>query len=303
MGTESSAIKATELNTINAISPMLEIGAYEALWNDEVSSFKQVRDKLLSKNASFASEVVPNNIAIDFYRKIKELLKEREVETFGVRIDGTADYPNQLLDVKYPLLLLYFRGCWSLVLRKKRISIVGTRNPSYAGKQRAKRLTKELVDLDFTIFSGLAKGIDTIAHRTAIENGGRTVAVIGTPLSHTYPKENAVLQEEIAQNHLLISQVPILRYEKDGPQFNRFYFPERNKTMSALSEATIIVEAGDTSGTLIQAKAAIDQGRKLFVLESCFKSPNLLWPSKFKNKFKEKVILVQGIEDILREFD
>ncbi len=138
---------------------------------------------------------------------------------------------------------------------------------------------------DFTIVSGLAKGVDATAHTTAIQEGGRTIAVLGTPLSHAYPKENAELQKEIAANHLLISQVPVKRYEQQvNPTANRHFFPERNVTMSALTDATVIVEAGETSGTLIQARAALKQGRKLFILESCFNNPALTWPQKFAER-------------------
>ena len=89
-----------------------------------------------------------------------------------------------------------------------------------------------------------------------------TVAVIGTPLSHVYPKENAELQRKVASEYLIISQVPLRRYERQDYRKNRLFFLERNITMSALTEATIIVEAGETSGTLIQARAALHQGRR-----------------------------------------
>ena len=149
----------------------------------------------------------------------------------------------------------------------------------------------------FTIFSGLASGIDTIAHKTALKCKGKTVAVLGTPLSHTYPKENIELQNLIASKHLLISQVPFVKYGESRHTFNRFYFPERNKTMSALSEATVIVEAGETSGTLTQAKAALKQGRKLFILNNCFENKSLSWPHKFEDK---GAIRVHHTNDILR---
>jgi DNA processing protein len=143
---------------------------------------------------------------------------------------------------------------------------------------------RELVKDNFTVVSGLAAGVDTAVHETAIECDGRTTAVIGTPLSHAYPRENAELQRQIAREFLLISQVPVRRYEAQDYRMNRLFFPERNVTMSALTGATIIVEAGDTSGTLIQARAALQQGRKLFILDSCFRNPSISWPQKFADK-------------------
>ena len=125
------------------------------------------------------------------------------------------------------------------------------------------------------------------------------MAVIGTPISEVYPKENAELQRRIASEFLLVSQVPVLRYKSQGANWNRLFFPERNKTMSALTEATIIVEASETSGTLIQAKAALDQRRKLFILESNFSNPAITWPAKYE---RLGAIRVREFADIEREF-
>jgi DNA processing protein len=156
-------------------------------------------------------------------------------------------------------------------------------------------MTKFLVKDGFTIVSGLASGIDTMAHSTAIENGGRTIAVIGTPLNQVYPKENEGLQKLIAKEHLLVSQVPFLRYSSQGIKGNRLFFPERNKTMSALTEATIIIEASETSGTLVQARAALQQGRHLFILDSCFHNKDITWPLRFE---RQGAIRVKDYEDI-----
>ena len=162
---------------------------------------------------------------------------------------------------------------------------MGTRHPSPEGIQRTRQLVRELVRDGFTIVSGLAAGIDTAAHEAAMrEENGRTIAVLGTPISRTYPAQNKELQQRIAKKFLLISQVPVRRYQRQTPKGNRFFFPERNITMSALTEATIIVEAGETSGTLIQARAALEQGRKLFILENCFQNKSLTWPEKFAAK-------------------
>jgi DNA processing protein len=154
---------------------------------------------------------------------------------------------------------------------------------------------KRLVEDKFTIVSGLARGIDTIAHQTAIAAGGLTVGVLGTPLSHSYPNENKELQKRLAEDYLLISQVPIIRYSQQHPNQNRFFFPQRNITMSALTEATVIVEAGETSGTLVQARAAIAQKRKLFILDNCFRNPAITWPAKFQ---EQGAIRVREYDDI-----
>jgi DNA processing protein len=224
------------------------------------------------------------------------ILKNAGISSYGVRVHGAGEYPLKLRDARYPIELLYFQGWWDFV-ESPCISIVGTRAPSEEGKSRAKKLTRWLVGKGYTIISGLARGIDTVAHTTAIHEGGKTIAVIGTPLSKTYPHENANLQKTISEEHLLISQVPVVRNSKHGPTFNRMFFPERNVTMSVLSEATIIVEAGETSGTLTQARAALQQGRKLFILDSCFLDEQLTWPKKYAEK---GAVRVRDFDDIER---
>lgn len=282
----------------DTIAPSIEMGAFEALWaNRDVSSFKQLREKLsLSKTHSLSSLIEPA-VAREFYEKTVSRLHDTGIYHFGVRIAGTVDFPKTLQDADYPLALLYYLGNWDLAFSKG-VSVVGTRSPSPDGVKRAKRLVKGLVDAGFTIYSGLAAGIDAAAHQAAIEAGGSTVAVIGTPLWLRYPKENIELYDMIIKDHLLISQVPILSYQQKDIKFNRFYFPERNKTMSALSAATIIVEAGETSGTLIQARAALKQGRKVFILNNNFENPQLTWPHRLLKAGAKRVC---DLEDILQE--
>jgi len=152
-----------------------------------------------------------------------------------------------------------------------------------------------LVERNFTVVSGLAEGIDIAAHTSAIESGGRTIAVIGTPLGLYYPKGHRAVQDRIASEHLLISQVPVLRYERQAVPQNKLFFPERNVTMSALTEGTVIVEAGETSGTLTQARAALHQGRKLFILESCFHRSDITWPKRFEER---GAVRVRSTDDI-----
>jgi DNA processing protein len=190
--------------------------------------------------------------------------------------------------------LLYFRGWWNLV-ETRSVAVVGTRKPSEDGKRRATKLARMLVDEGLTVVSGLARGIDTVALTTAMEMKKQVIAVIGTSICDYYPPENRDLQDKIARDHLLISQVPIIKHSRQRVFQNRIFFPERNITMSALTEATVIVEAGETSGTLTQARAALHQGRKLFILDSCFLDPRLTWPRRF---LERGAIRVRDFEDI-----
>lgn len=277
-----------------AVSPFLEMGAYEALWTEPKTTFKSLSERFAQHPGSIPSDFVPEDQAYDCAAFVRQRFEEVGIDRFGVRVHGAGEYPEKLRDAAHPVECLYYRGWWDLVASRS-VAVVGTRKPSREGLARTQRLVRELVKDGFTIVSGLAAGVDRMAHETAIENGGRTIAVIGTPLSHAYPKENAGLQRDIAEHFLIVSQVPVRRYESQDYRRNRFFFPERNVTMSALTEATVIVEAGETSGTLIQARAALNQNRKLFVLDSCFRDPRLSWPDKLAGK---GALRVRGYDDI-----
>ncbi len=276
------------------ISPRRELGAYEALWLEKGATFKTLADRFALDAEALPSDFVSAQLAEQCAAEAMAKLKKAGVHQFGVRIYHAGDYPAKLRDARHPVELLYYRGAWEIT-ETRCVAVVGSREASPDGIRRAERLARELVDRDFTVVSGLAKGVDSAAHRGAIARGGRTISVVGTPLGSCYPKENADLQEEIARDHLLISQVPVLRYAKQAPRHNRLFFPERNVTMSALTEGTIIVEAGDTSGTLTQARAALQQGRKLFILDNCFQRTDITWPARFE---AEGAVRVKTPDDI-----
>jgi DNA protecting protein DprA len=164
------------------------------------------------------------------------------------------------------------------------VSIVGTREVSDAGWKRASQLARELAKTGVTIVSGLAKGVDTAALTSAISNGGRVAAVIGTPLDKAYPAENAELQQQIYAHHLLLSPF------KEGERVFKSNFPARNRVMAAISDATVIIEASDTSGTLHQAAECVRLGRWLFISKSVVEDPTLTWPQKFLGQPKVRVL-------------
>jgi len=275
----------------------LEVGAYEALWSESNASFKSMAERFLRSPGARPSDLVPESTAREMGARVLAKIRTRSPLRFDVRLNGELDYPERLRDATYPVELLYFQGDWSLVSTPS-VAVVGTRKPSAEGRARTEQMVRKLVADDFTIVSGLAEGVDTAAHEAAIKADGRTIAVIGTPLGQVYPRANAALQERIARDFLLISQVPVERYDAQNPSVNRFFFPERNKTMSALTAATIIIEAGETSGTLIQAREALKQGRKLFILNSCFERADLTWPARFE---RDGAIRVRDYDDIRRE--
>jgi len=155
-----------------------------------------------------------------------------------------------------------------------RVSIIGSRGASERGLAEAKEITNVLIENEVVIVSGLAKGIDTVGHKTAIKNGGRTIAVIGTPLNKVYPKENLELQNELKKNHLVISQYPV------GYPTTPKDFVFRNRTMALISDATVIVEAGDSSGSLHQGWETLRIGRPLFICKAVVENNQLEWPKQ-----------------------
>ncbi len=169
---------------------------------------------------------------------------------------------------------LFVRGPMKLPLRRPRVSVIGTREPTEKGIMDTREITQILVGRDVLVVSGLAAGIDAVAHRTAIDCKGRTAAVLGTPLNRSYPRQNAGLQEEIAANHLAVSQFPA------GHPVTRKNFVIRNKTMALISDATIIVEAGDASGSLHQGRETLRLGRPLFMTKAAASDQRLAWPQE-----------------------
>ncbi len=278
------------------ISPFLELGAYEALWCRSRTSFRTLAREFQRRQV-LPSAMVDRAEALEMAQKALEILHRASVTRFGVRVNGDFEYPEALRDARHPVELLYYQGWWNLV-EAPAIAVVGTRRPSAEAVQETRSLVRELVGDGWVIVSGLAEGIDTEAHLAAIDAGGRTIAVLGTPLSAVYPARNRELQAKLARECLVISQVPVVRYSRNDYRTNRAFFPERNLTMSALSRATVIAEAGETSGTLIQARGALAQGRKLFILDRCFRQPGLTWPARFEER---GAIRVHGYEDIRQE--
>lgn len=168
------------------------------------------------------------------------------------------NYPEALKHISSPPQKLFYSGDVSL-LNKTCISIVGTRNCSEYGENTTIQIIEELSKFDIVIVSGLAHGIDTIAHQEALKNDLPTIAVLGSDLNNIYPAKNIALSEEITQNGLLISE-----FENSPPRPQNF--PMRNRIISGISIATIVVEAPDKSGSMITANFALDQGKEVFAV-------------------------------------
>lgn len=185
---------------------------------------------------------------------------------------------------------IWYAGDLDLV-RRPAIAVIGTRNVSDIGRRRASKFARELSQQGVVVVSGLAAGVDEQALGSAISNGGDVIAVIGTPIDKAYPAANAPLQEKIYRDHLLISQFEI------GERTFPSSFPARNRTMAAITDASVIIEASETSGTLHQAAECVRLGRWLGITKSVAEDPRLEWPSKFRSY--EKCIILESTTDFL----
>ena len=168
------------------------------------------------------------------------------------------EYPIELKNCYNPPVLLFYQGNVDLLKRPK-IAVVGARTASQTGTKSVQKIVSELGN-QFVIVSGLARGIDTSAHISALKNGGATIAVIGCGLDVHYPKENKLLQEYLGKNHLILSEYAV------GEAPLKFHFPERNRIIAGLSQGVIVAEAKMRSGSLITCERALEEGRDVFAI-------------------------------------
>jgi|SRR5467141_1842426 len=182
--------------------------------------------------------------------------------------------PLNDVERKYAPSTLFSAGPMELPLPRPRVAIIGSRKASAKGLNTAAQIASVLSKRDVVVVSGLAEGIDTVAHKTAMKEGGRTIAVLGTPLNRVYPRKNSELQQEIITKYLAISQFPV------GYPIQPKNFVMRNRTMALISNASIIVEAGETSGSLHQGWEALRLGRPLFIWKTIASDHSLKWPKE-----------------------
>jgi DNA processing protein len=219
----------------------------------------------------------------------------RRIQASGVSVCTWEDtaYPQALREIYDPPPLLYMRG--SLMPSDQRaVAIVGTRNPTAYGQEVTYRLARALAHHGVTVISGLALGIDTIAHTAALEAGGRTIAVLGGGLQRIYPEKNKPLAQRITQQGVLISEYAPYLPALAGN------FPARNRVISGLSLGVLVVEAGERSGALITAQFALEHGRDVFAIPGSILSR----ASSGSNRLiSEGATLVQRVEDILEQLN
>jgi DNA processing protein len=202
---------------------------------------------------------------------------------------GSQDYPSELLDLDDPPDPLYAIGRVS-ALTKPRVAIVGTRNSTGYGERTARTLTRALVRAGVSVISGMARGIDAAAHRTAIEEGGNTVAVLGTGIDVPYPVGHRQLHRSIGEHGLVLSENP------PGATAHLGAFPKRNRIIAALAPVTIVVEAGFKSGALNTASQALELGRVVAAVPGPIDSEQ----SRGSNQLlRDGAVMIASVEDAL----
>ncbi|MBO2945767.1 DNA-processing protein DprA [Paenibacillus sp. F411] len=212
----------------------------------------------------------------------------------GIRVICILDsmYPDMLKSSPRPPWVMYARGSLDL-LNGPSLAVVGTRVPTAYGRKVATLLTEDLVTKGVTIVSGLARGIDSIAHAAALKQNGKTIAVLGAGVDTIYPPENRTLYEEIAQQGLLLSEYP------PGTGAHPGYFPQRNRIIAGITLGTLVVEADIRSGSLITSDAALEAGRDVFAVPGPITSPKSRGTLEL---IKQGAKLVTAIEDITEEY-
>lgn len=211
-------------------------------------------------------------------------------------IPADRDYPRLLLEIPSFPTVLYYRGAVNLAENQAQVpavAIVGTRDPSDYGQRWTRRLTLALSQHGFTIVSGLAEGIDTIAHQTCLQAGGRTIAVVGTGVDQVYPWRNRELSRQIVEQGLLVSEYPA------GTKPDRLHFPQRNRIIAGLSRAVIVIEAPIRSGALITAHLANDYGRDVYVLPGSLDQPQSIGCLGLLNKGAQVILGVDHLLELL----
>jgi len=277
--------QATMLDVRERAAVLALVSVTQGKWHETASMLAEVRSAIRFLRGDFtglesfdremaerlARQVPPN--AIDEYATLIEQLEGEGVHTITVIDPG---YPANLRAIFNMPPMLFVRGALHDT-DARAVAIVGTREASPEGLAKARELAADLSSRGITILSGMARGIDSAAHEGALEAGGRTIAVLGTGIHRVYPRENEALAQRIEAAGALVSQ-----FWPDAPP-TKFSFPMRNVVMSGMAIGTVVVEAGSTSGAKMQARFALEHGKRVFLLESLVMRQD--WAKRYQKKY------------------
>lgn len=257
-------------------------GSAQAAWEASATELREIKEI-----AEHTEKLVRERAAIDPFQKWKEL-QDKNIACFTLSDDS---YPPLLKQIPSSPPVVYYRGDPQL-LSGPAVAIVGSRRCTFYGQEVANRLAKELTAAGVSVISGMALGVDTAAHRGALENGGYTAAVLGCGIDICYPPRNQDLMELIIANGVVLSEF------FPGTKPLPAHFPRRNRIISGLSLGTVVVEATAKSGALITAHYALEQNREVFAVPGNVGSP---YSRGCHRLLKEGALLVESVEDILNE--
>lgn len=278
-----------------ALTLIQDVGPLKAkrllsIFKDPVDIFKANKKDLC--NIDGIGEKTANEIkgfkSWDMVERCMNLMMKEDIKAIHLR---DPLYPEMLKFIENPPIVLYYKGRLNGDDRYA-IGIVGSRKPTHYGISVAEKLSEELASMGFTIISGMARGIDSCAHKGAIRAGGRTIAVFGSGINVPYPPENKTLMNRIIESGCVMSEYP------PDTLPDRENFPNRNRLISGLSLGIIVVEATMKSGALITANLAIEQGREVFAVPGNINSEN---SKGTNNLIKNGAILIRDVKDVLEE--
>ena len=218
----------------------------------------------------------------------------RDLNYFATITIVDATYPHVLKPIKDSPLVLYAVGDVQLLSMNPSLSVVGTRNPSKEAIPKLRLALSPLIEKDWIIVSGMAKGIDSYAHQLALSMQGKTIAVLGGGFNHIYPRQNISLYHKIKKHGLVLSEYP------PSVRPERYHFPERNRIISGLSYGTLVLEATERSGTLITVDQALEQGREVYAVPG---TPTIPQTKGCHRMIQDGAMLVTGAGDILENWE
>ena len=253
----------------------------------------RARSKELESVDGIGEKTAQNIINFREWDRVEKEIQNIKKHGYRLIVLTDPDYPKNLTHIFNPPPFIYIKGN---IIQDDRlaIAVVGSRVTNRYGRAVAERFTEELVSRGITIVSGMARGIDSVAHHVALRTGGRTIAVLGSGLDVVYPPENIKLYEEISENGAVISELPL------GSDPDAVNFPKRNRIISGLSLGVVVVQASQRSGSLITASYALEQNREVFAVPGNIGSALSGGTNRL---IKQGAKLVDSVDDILTEIE
>lgn len=307
--TESDPSTLREGNRRDELAAVVALIRTESVENDRIAALVEGAGSAVRLLQQEGAEGLFPDVAVGSHDVIGAVTGETLAKALGdvdqwlerdldIRMVTDGDYPSNLTTVHNRPPLLFVEGTWREERERRSVAVVGTRSATDSGLRRARYLSTGLVEAEFTVISGMARGIDTAAHTAALDAGGRTVAVMGTGLDHRYPKENRSLADRIVTSGCsLVTQF----FPHQGP--TKWTFGLRNAVMSGLAIATVVVEASETSGAKMQARLALEHGRPVFLVRSLVEGHDWAKSYATDGKYGARAIQVETVEEIVRRLE